>query len=157
MLVAVSPDSSLADNSAQGLPDAFGASLLNPDTASPLVPTVYPMTTDSFYIRDVVDGVTQGLAAPGVTVSSAPGALALVSVDISSLLAGQTAEIFFRLVGGTDPSSSSTMLSDVTVTGAIAVPEPSTFLLAYLGMVCLASGRRLLQSGRHAGDRATMT
>jgi len=158
-LVSVAPDSTLADNLANRyFPDAFGASLLNPNTLLPLVPTVNP-TTDSFYTRDVVDGVTQGQAASGVTALSAAGALAVVSVDISSLgLAGQPAEVLFRLTGGTDPSSSTTVtLSDVTVTGAIAVPEPSTFLLACLGMVCLASGRRLLQSGRHTGDGATMT
>jgi len=138
-LNSVFADSTVADNNANGyLPDAFGASLLNPNTLASLVPTVDP-TTDSFYTRDVVDGVTQGLAANGVTVSSPPGSLALISVDLSSLgLDGQTAQVFFRLIGGTDPSSSSTVtLSNVIVnTAGSAVPEPGTFMLASLAILC---------------------
>jgi hypothetical protein len=87
----------------------------------------------------VVDGVTSGRAAKGVTVSSALGALAVVSVDLSTLgLDGKPAEILFRLVGGTDPSTSSTVtLSDVLVksNSGPVVPEPSTFLLAGLGIL----------------------
>src|SRR5262249_5576924 len=61
-LVSVSADSTVADNEANGyLPDFFGASLLNPSTGDPLVPTVDP-STDSFYTRDVVTGVDQGQA-----------------------------------------------------------------------------------------------
>jgi hypothetical protein len=145
-LNSVFADSTLAANNANGyLPDSFGASLLNPTTLASLVPTVDP-TTDSFYTRDVVDGVTQGLAANGVTVSSLPGSLALISVDLSSLnLDGQTAEILFRLTGGTDPSSSSTVtLSDVNVLtqSTVTVPEPNSFILAVLGIVSWIGYRR---------------
>jgi hypothetical protein len=86
----------------------------------------------------VVEGVTQGQAASGVTVTPASGTPAVVSVDISSLLAGQPAEILFRLIGGGDSLSSSTVtISDVIVrTGASpAVPEPGAFLLASLGFL----------------------
>ena len=132
-LVSVSPDSTLAGNAANGyFPDAFGASLLDPNTGLPLVATVGG--SDSFYTRDVVDGVTQGLAATGAGVSPLSGMPALVSLDLSSLLAGQQAEILFRLIGGTDPLSSSTVtLSDVDVITASGVPEPSTLLLGGLG------------------------
>ena len=139
-LNSVSPDSTVDNNNANGyLPDSFGASLLNPSTLASLVPTTDP-TTDSFYTLDVVGGVTQGQAADGVTVSGGAGVLAVVSVDLSSLnLTGQTAEILFRLVGGTDPASSSTVtLSDVTVIGASSVPEPGTFILGVLGVLCVS-------------------
>ncbi len=140
-LNSVFADSTVADNNANGyLPDAFGASLLNPNTLASLVPTVDP-TTDSFYTRDVVDGVTQGLAGNGVTVSSSPGSLALISVDLSALnLDGQTAEVFFRLIGGTDPSSSSTVtISDVIInTAGSSVPEPSSIISGLTGMLMLS-------------------
>jgi hypothetical protein len=134
-LNSVAPDSTVENNTNNGyLPDAFGASLLNPTTLVSLVPTVDP-TTDSFYTRDVVEGVTQGQAAPGVTVTSPPGVLNVISVDLSSLnLAGQDAEILFRLVGGTDPDSSSTVtISNVILTGGAAIPEPGTLVLVVLG------------------------
>lgn len=140
-LVSVFADSTQAENEANGyLPDAFGASLLNPNTLSSLVPTV-DQTTDSFYIRDVVDGVTQGQAASGVTVSSLAGTLGVISVDLSSLaLDGQTAQILFRLSGGTDPDSSSTVtLSDVKViAGTSAVPEPASIITGLTGMLIVA-------------------
>jgi len=151
-LVIVAPDSTLDDNLANGyLPDAFGASLLNPNTLLPLAPTV-DTTTDSFYTRDVVAGVTQGQAASGVTVSSASGVLAVVSVDLSSLgLAGQQAQVLFRLIGGTDPSRSSTVtLSNVDVIAeAASVPEPSTFVLASLAFLCWAGFAWCRQSSKH--------
>ena len=148
-LVSVSPDSAPASGVT---PDAFGASLLDPNTIPPisLVPTVDP-TTDSFYTRDVVDGVTQGQAARGVTVSPPSGTPAVVSVDISSLAAGQAAEILFRLIGGGDPASSSTVtISDVkVVTGSTpAVPEPGAFLLASLGILGGLGYAHRLQRGR---------
>jgi len=143
-LVSVFADSTQTDNSTNGyLPDFFQASLLNPNTLASLVPTV-DQTTDSFYHRDVVDGVTQGSAATGVTVSTSPGALGQISVDLSSLgLDGQTAEVFFRLIGGTDPSSTSTVtLSDVKVIAGASVPEPGTFILASLAILCCVGYHR---------------
>jgi hypothetical protein len=137
-LASLFADSTLADNLANGyLPDAFGASLLNPNTGMPLVPTV-DASTDSFYTRDVVDGVTQGQAAIGVIVSPVSGTPALISVDITSLAAGQQGEIFFRLLGGTDPSGTSTVtLSDVKIvtSSGPSLPEPGSFLLAGLGLL----------------------
>jgi hypothetical protein len=155
-LNSVAPDSTVAENNANGyLPDAFGASLLNPSTGASLVPTVDP-STDSFYTRDVVDGVAQGQSATGVTVTTPPGVLSLVSVDLSSLnLGGQSAEILFRLVGGTDPASSSTVtLSNVIVIGGAAVPEPGTFVLGLLG--CLFSGGYCWWYRRRAKDPSLM-
>ena len=59
-LNSVSADSTVADNTANGYtPDSFGVSLLDPNTGMSLVQTVN-MTTDSFYTRDIVDGVTRG-------------------------------------------------------------------------------------------------
>jgi len=140
-LNSVSADSTVADNNANGYaPDAFGASLLNPNTLASLVPTV-DQFTDSFYTRDVVDGVTQGLAANGVTVTSPPGSLALITLDLSSLsLDGQSAEILFRLIGGTDPSSSSSVtISNVIVnTAGSAVPEPASIISGLTGMLIVA-------------------
>jgi hypothetical protein len=110
---------------------------LNPTTLGSLVPTVYP---DSFNTRDVVTDLVTPVLATGVSESSVPVALARVAVDISSLAAGQPAEILFRLIAGTDPSSLSTVtLSDVdvitTALGPSVVPEPSTCFLAGLGIL----------------------
>jgi hypothetical protein len=151
-LVSVAPDSTLADNQANGYtPDSFGASLLNPNTLMSLVPTV-DQNTDSFYIRDVVDGVTQGQAAMGVTASPLSGTPTVIALDISSLgLAGQSAQVLFRLIGGTDPNSTSTVtLSNVEVIGGTAVPEPSALVLASLGFLCCAGfGWQRRSSKRH--------
>jgi len=155
-LASVFADSTVAGNMANGyLPDAFGASLLNPITLASLVPTV-DQNTDSFYTRDVVDGVTQGQAATGVSVTPVSGTPTLISVDISSLQAGQQAEVLFRLIGGTDPSSSSTVtLSDVDViAAAAAVPEPSTRDMCLL-ITGLVGGVMVLK--RHRSVRATRT
>jgi hypothetical protein len=138
-LNAVSGDSTQADNAANGyLPDAFGASLLNPNTQFPITPTVDP-STDSFYTRDIVQGVTSGLSASGVTVSSSPGTLGIISVDFSTLgLDGQNAEILFRLNGGTDPLSASTVtISHVIVIANQAVPEPASMISLCTGGVIL--------------------
>ncbi|GEM_PF-4317705 len=111
---SVSPDSAYASGV---LPDAFGASFgvitpdptgVNPPAVSSLVPTV-DQTTDSFYTMDVVTNANPALAATGVTVSSSPGIFAQVSVDLPSNLDGQSAGILFRLIGGTDPYSTSTV------------------------------------------------
>src|SRR5262249_49544125 len=52
-------------------PDAFGVSLLDSSTLSPLVGTVDEFT-DSYYIRDLEQGVTQGMAAAGVVITPGP-------------------------------------------------------------------------------------
>jgi hypothetical protein len=133
-LVMSSPDSTAASGIT---PDAFGASLLDPNTGLPLSAIVGG--SDSFYTLDVVGGVTQGQAASGVSVSPLSGAPALISLDISPLLAGQQAEILFRLIGGGDPLSSSTVtLSDINViaaSGPSLIPEPSSFFLGGLGVL----------------------
>jgi len=120
-------------------PDAFGASLLDPNTLSPLVKTVDP-TTDSFYTRDIVDGVTQGSTAPGVTISPLAGTLGVISVDLSnSGLDGQTAQVLFRLIGGNDPLSTSTVtISDVIVVAGGSVPEPASIVHGLTAVVILA-------------------
>jgi hypothetical protein len=119
--------------------DAFGASLLDPITGTTLVSTVpTDPTSDSFYTRDVVQDVVTPSLAAGVSESPVPGTQELVvSLDISSLAAGQQAEILFRLIGGDDLSSSTVTLSDVGVltSPTQAVPEPSTFFVAGLGIL----------------------
>jgi hypothetical protein len=153
-LNAVSGDSTVADNSANGyLPDAFGASLLNPNTMSSVVPTV-DLTTDSFYTRDIVQGVTSGSTAMGVTVSSSAGTLGVVSVDLSTLgLDGQSTEVLFRLVGGTDPSSSSTVtISNVIViAGQPVVPEPASVFSLATGALLVAGGFAMRSRKRLVG------
>ena len=76
-----------------------------------------------------------------MTVAGGSGVLAVVSVNLTSLsLTGQNAEILFRLVGGTDPASSSSVtLSNVTVVGASSVPEPGTLIMGVLGVLCLSA------------------
>lgn len=122
------------------LPDAFGASLLKPTTGASLVPTV-DSSTDSFYIRDLDPNVSHGDPAPtGVTVSPSPGALPLlVTVDVSAV-AGQDAQILFRLIGGgpTLDEASVTISNVLITTSGSAVPEPSSLTLAVLGTISIA-------------------
>jgi hypothetical protein len=138
------------------LPDAFGASLLNPSTLAPLVPTV-DSSTDSFYIRDLDPSVPQGEAAPGVTVSPSPSALPLlVTVDLSAV-AGQDAQVLFRLIGGgPTPDEASVTLTNVFITtsGPSPVPEPSSLALAALSIVPIASyfGLRHKRAARLFGN-----
>ena len=124
-------------------PDAFGASLLDPVTGLSLVSTV-DNTTDSFYVRDVVTGVTQGQAADGVTTSPAADALPLlITLDVSKLI-GQDARIFFRLIAGGELSTSNVVISDVIV-HTRSVPEPGTLSLVLMGsltLICYARTRR---------------
>jgi hypothetical protein len=114
-------------------PNAFGASLLNPNTLLPVVPTV-DASTDSFYTRDLVTGVTQGQAASGVTVSPTPDALPLlITVNLPSALIGQDVTILFRLLSGGTDAGSSVTLDNVLVAANGAVPEPTGVLLFGLG------------------------
>src|SRR5262245_65752161 len=77
-------------------------------------------------------------------------------------MAGQQAELLFRLIGGTDSSSSSTVtLSDVNVSaasGPSVVPEPSAFFLGGLGILgglgyVLCDRGRRVASGRPSEPR----
>ncbi|WZP00314.1 hypothetical protein EP7_001947 [Isosphaeraceae bacterium EP7] len=122
-------------------PNAFGAALIDPLTSLSLVPTVDSMT-DSFYIRDLVSGVSQGDAAAGVTVSPAADALPLtISVAIAGPLGGQNARILFRLLSGGTATGSSVTLDGVTLA---AVPEPGGIVLLATGLACVAA----LSTGR---------
>jgi hypothetical protein len=119
---------------ADGIPNnAFGAALLNPNTLLSVVPTV-DSNTDSFYIRDLVPGVTQGEAAFGVTVSPTPDALPLlITLDLPSSLIGQDVTILFRVLSGGTDAGSSVTLDNVQVATSSAVPEPSSLILLGLG------------------------
>jgi len=137
-------------------PDAFGVALLNPGTGFSIVSTI-DATTDSYYIRDVLEGITSGQAAAGVTTLPTSDALPLlVSVDLAGLQ-GQTARIYFRLLAGGDNSNASVELSDVIVhTTSAAVPEPGAFTLAVIGAGCMLRlgirGRRWIANTEAAGE-----
>jgi hypothetical protein len=77
-----------------------------------------------------------------VSVSPAPGALPLlVTVDVSAV-AGQDAQILFRLIGGgPTPDEASATLTNVLVTtsGPNVVPEPSSLTLAILSVIPIGS------------------
>ncbi len=98
-------------------PDAFGASLLNPQSLQPLVNTVNA-TTDSYYVQDVEQGVTQGQAASGVTVTSGTASgTSVITLDVSAL-GGDSARILFRLIGGSDVTGLGAVgVTDVSITG----------------------------------------
>ena len=146
-LNSVFADSTVANNQANNFPpDAFGASLIDPITGGSLVPTATgDKTTDSYYIRDIVD--TGGGAIPAgvfntqiVAESPSDGTLpVVVSLDLSSAgLDGQTAEVLFRLSGGDDQSTSSVTISNVIVIAGGAVPEPASIVLACTALVIVA-------------------
>ena len=100
-------------------PDAFGASLLDPNTQSPLAASV-DNSTDSYYIQDLVNGVSQGQAATGVTVTPAGGS-SRITLDVSTLQ-DQEAELIFRFVSGSDVTqlNGSVGVSGVTISGVVA-------------------------------------
>jgi hypothetical protein len=65
---------------------------------------------------------------------------AVVTLDLSGAgLDGQTAEILFKLIGGNDEDSTSTVtISNVIVVTGQAVPEPASIVPACTALVILA-------------------
>jgi CRISPR/Cas system type I-B associated protein Csh2 (Cas7 group RAMP superfamily) len=135
-------DGTAADSNPEetnGTPDAFGVSLLDPTALTPLLATVTD-TTDSYYIKDLVNGVTDGLAAAGVVVSPGPAdesGSVQVSLDVRTL-GGQSARLLFRVIGGNDFfSESSATISQVAVTmlqaPAITSDSSTTFTVGTAG------------------------
>lgn len=135
------------------LPDGFGAALLDPVGLTSLVPTVDAFT-DSFYIRDLVDGVTEGEAASGVGVSPSASSLPLtITLDISGIASGTNARILFRLIGGGVSFNASVTLDNVGTSGGSpppgAVPEPASVALGLAGLaVALPYARHRAKSRR---------
>ncbi len=128
------------------IPPAFGAALLDTTSTPPIsvVPTV-DISTDSFYIRDLVPGVTQGEAASGVTLSPSPDALPLlITLDLPSALIGQDVTILFRVLSGGTGAGSSVTLDNVQVATPSVIPEPSSLILLGLSsaLVILWRSRR---------------
>jgi hypothetical protein len=160
---AVNPDSPYTG----GSPDSFGASLgvitpdmsgMNPPTVSPLVPTV-PFS-DSFYTMDVVTdpNATSILTAAGASAPTFPTILGQVSVDLSGLAGGESAGILFRLIGGSDPYSSSTVIiSNVEIMTGSAVPEPSSIIPGLSAVLVGAGvmGARRRRKGAGKTERIT--
>lgn len=136
------------------VPDAFGVSLLDPANGFvSLVPTVDAFT-DSFYIRDLVPGTTQGNPAAGVTVSPAADALPLrITLDVTGL-GGRDVEILFRVLGFGSSSDAAVTIDDVTLTTGAAVPEPGGLALACCAGVVLL-GRRLVSQLLRLGPSAS--
>ena len=134
---SVFADSSVANNEMGGFfPDGFGASLLDPNTLNPLVPPDDP-STDSFYTTDIVQGVNVPLGVVSVSLAGAN-------------LDNQSVEILFKLIGGTDPdSTSSVTISNVIVIAGGAVPEPSSIVTGLTAVVIMAGAQ-----GKRARRRA---
>jgi Bacterial Ig-like domain (group 3)/Dockerin type I domain len=118
-------------------PDAFGVDLLDPQTQSSLVATVDSFT-NSYYIQDVVDGISLGQGATGAAVApaAAPGSLR-ISLDVSGL-DDQGATLLFRLIGGSDVSQlqGAVGISDVTIDG---VTTTNTTLTAAVSQTAMFS------------------
>jgi hypothetical protein len=129
-----------------GGPPFFGASFgvidtsQNPPAVSSLVLTAFS-DTDSFYTMDVVTDANAPVATPSIVHVSYPaGVFAQVSLDLGSTLDGQSAGILFRLNGGTEgDSGSSVTISNVEIVQATAaaVPEPAPIVF-WLTAILLA-------------------
>jgi hypothetical protein len=119
-------------------PDAFNVALLDPTGTFSLVATVPP--SDSFYTRDITDGLPNEMYTGDVTVSPLAGTLGVISLNLASQgLDGQNAQLLFRLISGTDPLSASTVtVSDVIIVTGAAVPEPSSIISGLTAVVVLA-------------------
>jgi hypothetical protein len=138
----------LPDPSGFNPPDFFNAALLKPVGGPSLVWTTDPLSSDSYYIRDVSNGLPAGTAAKGVTVVPDPTPLdqplpITVKLDLSgwSSLAGKDVEVLFRLSGTAPDSQSKISISDVTIDGTGSggpVPEPGS-LVQFFGLFGLAA------------------
>jgi hypothetical protein len=150
-----------ADSSSGGTGNPFfGASFgvidptQTPPTVSPLVPTV-DQFTDSFLTMDVVTNPNPPLTTPMiVTVSYPAGVFAQVSLELpSNLAAGQSAGVLFRLNGGMDgDTGSSVTISNVLIVTGAAVPEPSS-IIPGLSAVFIVAGVLGTRSRRRAGAK----
>jgi hypothetical protein len=111
-------DASFAD---EITPDAFGVSLLDPITLLPLTPVATDLT-DSYYVRDLVPGA-DAQAAAGVVVQ--PGALpgsVRITLPLDTGLAGATARVNFRVIGGSD----FTQLDGSVAVSSVTTNQPPT-------------------------------
>lgn len=132
-------------------PAGFGSSLLDPLTGLPLVPTV-DATTDSFFTHDLTAGAP-GLVAMGVTAtpSLTSDPPLTISVDVSGLTVGSSAEILFRVLEGGDLNANASFTNVVFNEGGGAphvVPEPGTFGMLLAGMTGLIWLKRRLRFDR---------
>jgi hypothetical protein len=119
-------------------PDAFNVALLDPTGTFSLVATVPP--SDSFYARDITEGLPNEMYTGDVTLSPLAGTLGVISLNLASQgLDGQDVQLLFRLISGTDPLSASTVtVSDVLIVTGAAVPEPSSIISGLTACVGLA-------------------
>ncbi len=126
------------------LPAFFAADLLD-TSAKSLVPAI-PGSTD-FYARDLTDPTFNEAAASGVTVTPPNSATAPITVtlDISAIPAGTTANLVFSVFPDGDPESNgaSITLSDVSLNGTVAtIPEPGSIVLLGIGIAGIAGYQR---------------
>jgi hypothetical protein len=155
------------------LPDAFNVGLLD-GTGASLVPTVSPgdPLVTSYYSRDLVDGVTAGRAAAGVTVTPLVGGVETISLDVSSLVSGlqvgeeRTVRLMFTLVGGGFSFDASVNLDGVAITGTgggdppdgppPVVPAPASVVLLLSGCPALLGVWALRRRGGRGPQPAAM-
>jgi hypothetical protein len=107
-------------------PDAFGVALLNPLTLTPLAARVDAFT-DAFFIGDLAPNAPgESSADLTITAGPAPGSLRF-TLDVEDF-GGLPVRLFFRLLGGSDPSriGGSVTLSNVLVS-AITDPVVTDF------------------------------
>ncbi len=121
------------------IPAALGISLLDATTLEPVVSTV-DIFTDSYYIRDLVDGVTQGEAATNVNLVPSPTAFPLtISVD-STALQGQDVRFLFRVLGSdSEVANASATIDNIVISpnsgGGGTVPEPGMIVIWMVGII----------------------
>jgi hypothetical protein len=129
-------------------PDVLTFSLLDPSTFGSLVDVV--PTSTNFYVRDLVDTVTVGEGANGVTVSgtSLPFTIRL---DLTSLTATQSIDALlqFELVGGGDAFDASYTIDNILLSPSSpsVVPEPGS--MAIWGGLVLAGFSARCTRRRH--------
>ncbi len=139
------------DSSGSYPPPGFGASLLDPSTlqASSGVATV-DSATDSFYLHGLTTDDATSQATSAVRITPLSSTSEQVSLDLSALSGGGSAEILFRLLEGGD-TSAAVSISDVKLLygspgggggGTPVVPEPGTFGMFFAGAACLFWAKR---------------
>lgn len=134
-------------------PDAFGVSLLDPTAPNVALTNIVDGSTDSYYIRDLVEGASNGSAATGVSITDLSGGQYRIEIGVADLR-GQSALLQFRLIGGGDfLDDASITLTDVTLARegggtpppVSAVPGPAGLVLCLSGAPFVLFVRRFVR------------
>ena len=129
-------------NLSNTLPPFFAADLRDTLGVS-LVPVTPGPPSNDFYTRDLTSPLFTAASAAGVTVTPSDSSTAPITVtlDISSIPVGTTADLVFSVFPDGDNASTgaSVTIAGVNIdTGIATIPEPASLVLLSMGVMGLA-------------------